>query len=324
MRRIKVVLFAFAMTFCVTSFAQTAEAVQEKFNQAAEAFNNKNYSEAASIFKEVLKMGTTAEGDVAETVKQAKSLLVQSYLNNGKVLAQSKDFDNALVAFKDASALAESSADIRSKANADQMVGAVYGILGNEKFKAADYAAAAVIYNDGYEFNNKDTKNAILAAKSYGLSGDLTKSLALYDAVISLGEKTSRFAPAAKEAKESVVADMLVSSINAIKEKSYDNALSSINIALKYTPEAPNVLLIRLQILNDLKKYSEVVANGPAAYALQPDDVAKSNAAFFIAIAYQELKDNTKAMEYYKKVVAGPNAETAKKLVAELVKVLAS
>lgn len=324
MKSIKLVIFVFAMLIGTSSFAQTAAEVSEKFNEAATAFNEKKFDQAIALFKEVIKMGSTSEENVAEMVSQSKKILLTSYMNKGRMDAQAKKFDAALEEFKAASELAKAIPDIMAEQQADNMVSAVYSVQGTEKFKANDFAGAADVFNKAYTANNKDTKNGLLAAQAYFKAGNTAKSLEIYDSLIKLGETTPKFANAGKEAVAAVVADQTNSMINALKAKKYDEALAAAETALKYDPKAQAILMGRLQVLSEAKRYAEVAKVGPETISELAGEPAKSDAAFFVAIACQELKNLPEAIKYYKQVVAGNNAATAKKMAEDLAKAAAA
>ncbi len=320
MKKIKLTIALFAIMFAGTAFAQTAQEVQTKFNEAAAAFNAKQFSQSAKLFQEVVDMGQTAEEDVTATVKQANSFLVQSYMNSGKMNAQKKQFDAALAEFKNASKVAGSTADLRNKLMADNMISTVYRVQATEKYKANDFAGAAAIAETALTDNDKDFKNGIFAAQCYSKAGNTAKADELFAKVIALGESNSRYANAGAMAKKAATAENMAVVAEALKAKDYTKALAACEKAAKYSPNTPNVELAKIQILNDSKNYAEIAKVGANAVSIQTNPEAKANAAFFVAIAFQELKNNPKAIEYYKQVTVGANAETAKKLIEQLQK----
>ena len=75
-----------------------------------------------------------------------------------------------------------------------------------------------------------------------------------------------------------------------------------------------------IQSANNFKKFDEVIANADQAAQLQSDDELKSTIYFLLGVAYQTKEDKAKAIEAYKKVVAGSNVEAAKAQVEALSK----
>lgn len=83
-------------------------------------------------------------------------------------------------------------------------------------------------------------------------------------------------------------------------------------------PESAGANLLLIQTANNLKKYDVVTAKGAEAYAVQTDDVQKSNIAFLIGVAFQNRGNNAKAAEWLRKVTTGPNVSQAKALLADV------
>ncbi len=320
MKRITKFLTVAALLVAGVAQAQTAAEVQAKFNEAAAAYNEKKFDVAAPLFVEVIEMGETAEEDVDATIKQAKGFAVLSYQNTGKLFAQKKDFDNALNSFRESRDLATSFMDLRNKQTAETFISGVYGLKISEKFKAEDFAGAAAIAEEAYAENDKDYKNAITGAKSYYKMGNTAKGDEMYNKLIALGESNARYAAAKTQALKSMEADKMAVVIAAIGAKDNAKALEAVNGLIAVAPKSPTALMARVQVLNDMKNYAEVVKYGPEAVSAQTTALNKSNAAFFVAIAYQELQDLPKAIEYYNQVVQGGNVETAKKIVEALKK----
>lgn len=316
MRKIKLTLALVATFISFGAFAQTAQEVQTKFNEAATAYNEKKFTVAIPLFKEVISMGEMSEADVTKFVDDAKKFLYTSYINAGKLTARTRDFEAAIKLFQ----LAEKATiNLVEKNGANKMITVCYNAMVNEKIKADDMAGAAEIANKGYEANKRDYKIGVIAARCYAKSGNIAKALTIYDEIIALG-KMPRFVNAAEAAKKSASDDMLSIAINFIKEKNYAQALTALESATKYTPNSAAIEMARIQIFNDTKNYAKIAEFGSNAVAIQTTNINKSNAAFMVAIAYQELKNNAKAIEYYKQVVEGPSVEVAAKLVTQLTK----
>lgn len=316
MKKMKLTLALVAVFFTCSVFAQTAQEVQAKFNEAAEAFNAKKYVAAVPLFEEVISMGDMAEGDVSGILTQAKTFLYTSYMNAGKINARARKFDVAIDLFRKAEGTTMS---LVEKNGASKMVTACYSAQIGAKRKAGDMVGAAAIANEGYQANKRDFKLGTLAAQCYADANDTAKALVIYDEIIAMG-KTPRFVNAAADAKKRAGNTMLGAAIKSIKAKNYTKALTEVEVSLKYAPKDSRAELARIQILNDSKNYAKLVEYGPAAITAQKSALNKSNTAFMVAIAYQELKNNAKAIQYYKQVVEGGSKEVAAKLVVQLSK----
>ena len=317
MRKLKLTLVVIASMFVFTANAQTVQEVQAKFKEAATLFNEKKFVEAIPLFEEVISMGDMAEGDVTDIVSKAQKSIYVANLNTGLQNARSGNFTEAIEFFKSAG---NSTTNMLEKNKANNMITACYTNLTKKEMKAGNIGAAAIIADKRFTENPRDVKVGTLAAHCYANSGNIARSLEIYDTIIKLGETSPRYANDAKAAKDAAGKDMLSIAIDNIKAKDYVNALNNLNLASKYSENNPTIEMARIQVYNTTKEYAKVVEYGPKAVAAQVSADNKSNAAFFVAIAYQELAQKAKAIEFYKQVTTGANAETAKKLVAQLSK----
>ena len=311
----KTILFIIAMVFACGVNAQTVAEVQTKFNAAAAAFNEKKFAESATMFEEVISMGDMAEGDVTTFVDQSKKLLYTSYMNAGKMKAGGKDFTAGLKYFRLAEA---STVNLLQKNNAKKMITACNKAMVGAEIKAGDMAGAAAVAYEGYTSDKRDYTIGLLAAQCYAKSGDVAKADVIYAELIALSKTSPRLANVGVTANKSANSSHLALAIAALNAKDYAKALTCVEAAAKYLPNNAITELARIQILNDSKNYAKVVEFGPKAVTLQATPEKKSAAAFFVAIAYQELAQLPKAIEYYKQVTAGANAATAAKLVTQL------
>ena len=316
MKKLRLTLTAIAALFVLGANAQTVQEVQTKFKDAATLFNEKKYTEALPLFEEVITMGEMAEGDVADLMEKAKKSIFVSNLSLGRQTAKSGDFKKAVTYFEAAEGCTTS---IMEKNNANKMITQCYLLMANKEIKADNMAAAAAIADERYKSDPRDVRVGTVAAQCYVKANNIARAVEIYDGIIKLGE-TPRYANAANSAKESAGKDMLAISIDAIKVKDFDNALTYLDLAAKYSENNPTVEMARIQVYNSLKQYNKVAEYGANAVTVQLDEANKSTAAFFVAIANQELGNKAKAIEYYKMVTTGANSEVAKKLVVQLSK----
>lgn len=316
MKKITLAFAIIATVFTLSVSAQSVQEVQTKFKEAATVFNAKQYAQAIPLFEETISMGEMADGDVNAILDEAKKYIYDSNMQAGKQLAQKRQFQEALKYFK---AAEMSTMNLIEKNNANKIITACYRFLVVAKIKDNDMAGAAAIANKGYIDNKKDIKTGILAAQCYSNAGNLNRALQIYNEIILLG-KTPRYENAANEAKKSASKDILSTAIKQIKSKNYTDAIKTLDLSSAYIKNDQSIEMARIQAYYDTKNYAMVTKIGENTINTQKTALAKSNASFLVAISYQELKNNTKAIEFYKKVISGSNVETAKKLIIQLSK----
>lgn len=311
----------FLVAICVASIAsaQTAADVTAKFNEAAEKYNAKDFASAIPLFEETITMAEDADGDIDATLQNAQKFLITSYMSVGAASAKGGNFDDASESFKKAYDLADMTGSMM-KNRAAQMVSNVYIAKGTSLSKAGSDAEAAEEFNKAYEFNNRDTKAALLAAKHYADAGNNEKGDEIYKSIIELGATHSKYAEAAQQASKAYANNYLVAASEAATAKDYTTVTANLDKIAAVDPTNAQALMMRVQSANNFKKFDDVIKYGDDAVAAQTDNAAKSNLNFMIGAAYQTKENKTKAIEYYKQVTEGSSVDVAKSTIEALSK----
>lgn len=321
MNRIKIMLAAFALVAAGTVSAQTLTDINTKFSDAAAAMGAKDFAKAATLFEQVIDEGMDVEG-AEEMVLGAKKYLPQALFIQGGSAFQQDRLDEALAKFSQASDLAELYGEVGVLNNARMWIGRTVLKQGADAFNSKDYATAAAIFQKGYEANPNDTGVALNLAMSYIEMGDYEKGNEVYKNIIALEGQNSRFEEAVAKAKEEFTSYNLVRASKSAQEKAYADALAAAEDVLAVLPGSPEATMLRLQTYNSMRNYDKVIEVGEAAVEAQTSDEMKSSANFLIGVAYQNKENYAKAIEYYRKVTAGGNADAAKAQITELQKLV--
>ncbi len=320
MRKVKFLLLSLvAMGMASIASAQSAADVTAKFNEAAAKYNAKDFATAIPLFEETISLAENADDDVEETLQNAQKFLITSYMSVGAGEANGGKFDAASESFKKAYELADITGSMM-KNRAAQMVSNVYIAKGTQFSKGGKAAEAAEEFNKAYEFNNRDTKAALLAAKHYADAGNSEKGDALYKSIIELGATHSKYAPAAAQASKAFANNYLVAASEAATANDYAAVTENLDKIAAVDPKNAQGLMMRVQSANKFKKLDDVIKYGDDAVAAQADEASKSTLNFMIGIAYQTKENKAKAIEYFKKVTDGANAEIAKTTIEALSK----
>ncbi len=310
------VLFAAALCFSNYVLAQTAAEVKTKFNEAATAYQAKKMQEAIPLFEKTIEMANASSEDVVEVLENSQKYLANAYLTVGANQAKAGQLDQALATLIKAEDLGDI-ANQTVKMRAGTMISTIYIMQGSELLKAEKFQEAADICNKAVERNNKDTKNALLAAQCYSKAGNAEKATELYKMVIELGKTHSKYEEDATKAKQAFASDLLQ---DATKAEKYEDVKANFDKVMQLDSANAQAYLVLIQSANNFKKFDEVIANADQAAQLQSDDELKSTIYFLLGVAYQTKEDKAKAIEAYKKVVAGSNVEAAKAQVEALSK----
>lgn len=325
MKKMKFVLAAiFAVAAAGTLFAQTPLAeVNLKFTEAASAMQAKDFVKASTLFEKVIDEGLDTAGAEA-LVAGAKKYLPQAIFMMGGAATQQGKLDEALGHFTKASELAELYGEVAVLNNARTWIGRTVIAQGANAFNNKDYATAAAIFQKGYDGNPNDMQVALYLAQSYSGLKEYDKSCEIYKNIIKLDGRDARFDEAVAKAKENFRLDNLERASEAAKGGDFQGAVDAMDVMLEVMPEDADAHMTRLQAYNSLKNYAKMIEIGDAAIAAQTDDAQRSNANYFVGIAYNNTENAARAIQYLTKVTAGPNAAAAKAMIPELQKVAAA
>ena len=319
MNRIKFFMAAVAALFiAVGAGAQDVNAVIDKYNQAAEVLQAKDYEKALSLLNEVVAEGLEAGPDAAEVVSNAQKLMPACYFRIGLVKAKDLKWDEAIDSFTKASEMGELYGDITSMRNANTMIARAYTAMGADAFNDKDYAKAAEIFAKGYEANPNDTALALNLAMSYCEMGDTEQGFKIYNRIMSL--PADKYKDAIDEAKTKIGYYQSIEVSKAIEAQDYDKAFEMMDAILAENAANPVISMMYIQTATNQKQWDKVIAKGEAAAAAQSSDELRSDAYFLLGAAYQNKENKAKAIENYRKVTAGGNVATAKAQIAALSK----
>jgi tetratricopeptide (TPR) repeat protein len=312
-------LFAAAALFVAASVS--AQDINAKYAEAAEAVKARNFAVAIPLFEQVIAEGEGVEG--TETiVAGAKQALPQAYFLTGGAAVQGGKHDEALAAFSKAAELAELYGNATILNNARTWIGRTVNAQGASAFNAKDYATAAAIFQKGYDANPNDTALGMNLAMSYSGLKDFAKSAPIYKNIIALGASDSRFEADAAKARENWSLDVLEQASESAKAGDYQAAVDATTGLLEVIPTDAMASLTRLQAYNMLKNYARVVELGESAAAVQTTPETTSDVWYLVGAAYQNQQNLPKAIEAYRKVTAGENVNGARTQITELQKAL--
>lgn len=315
-----IVAAAAALLLAGSAAAQTNNEVIAKYNEAAGLIQKKQYAEAITALNQTIEMGLAAGGDAVTTVQQAQKLLPACYFRKGLGFAQQGKFEDAIVEFGTAIETGQLYGDASSVRNAQDFLAKSYIALGADAFNSKDYPKAAEIFAKGYAINPNNTDLAMNLAMSYCEMGDYAQGVPIYENVIALGDKHSRFQAAADEAREKLSYYLILAASNAAAEGKADEAYAYIDQLLTIEPQDAEANMLRLQLATNNQAWDKIIEWGEAAAEAQTDPALKSDAYFLLGAAYQNKENKAKAIETYRKVTSGSHAATAREQIELLSK----
>jgi tetratricopeptide (TPR) repeat protein len=317
MNKFKFVLAAAAL---VVAASVSAQDINAKYAEAAEAVKARNFAVAVPLFEQVIAEGDAdADGTIIAGAKQA---LPQAVFMMGGAAFQGGNHDQALTNFSKAAELAELYGNAAILNNARTWISRTVMAQGASAFNAKDYAAAAAIFQRGYDANPNDSALAMNLAMSYSGLKDFAKSAPIYQGIIEKAASDSRFEADAAKARENWSLDALEQASTSAKAGDYQAAIDAVDALLAAIPTDAAANLTRLQSYNSMKNYAKVVELGESAATAQTTPEATSDVYYLVGAAYQNQQNLPKAIEAYRKVTAGDNVAAAKTQITELQKAL--
>jgi tetratricopeptide (TPR) repeat protein len=319
MNKLKIALAAIAL---VVAGSVSAQDVNAKYAEAAEAVKAKNFAVAVPLFEQVIAEGLDAEGAEA-LVAGAKQALPQAVFQMGGAAFQGGKHDEALASFTKAAELAELYGNVGVLNNARTWISRTVMAQGASAFNAKDYAAAAAIFQKGYDANPNDSALGMNLAMSYSGLKDFDKSAPIYKNIIALGERdANRFGADAAKARENWSLDVLEKASESANAGDFDAAIAATDELLSVIADDAAANLTRIQAYNSLKNYARVTELGESAAAAQTTPEAVSDVWYLVGAAYQNMQNLPQAIAAYQKVAAGDNVAAAKAQITELQKIV--
>lgn len=314
----KTLKFILSGAFIMLFGAAMAQDLTTKYTEAAALYTQQKFAEAIPAFEEVMKLSASATDDEMELVAQAKKLLPDLYFRVGGMSAQQGNFDDALVYMTKAYELSELYGNEAMMLRVTPMLSRVYQALGASAFNSKDYPKAIEVFSQAYKKFPTEADPALLLAKSYAESGDLAKATEVYNSVIALESRHSRYATPAATAKKELAGYMLVEASAAAADKDLARVIEATDAVLSSDPANAAAHLLRVQTATNLKDFDKVIEFANAAAEAQTDADKKSDVYFYLASAYENKGNKPLAIENYRKVTTGTNAADAKKQATAL------
>lgn len=289
------------------------------YNEASNAFNAKNFAEAAVKFEQVIDKGIDSElPEDASLVATAKKTLPTCYFMLGGMGVKTKNYDEAVKNFTKSAEMAELYGDMVAAEKAKGWEAKIYQIQGGDAFNNKDYAKASAIFAKGYAADPDNTGMALNLAMSYCELGQYEKGMEIYEAIAA--KTHPKYAEDAAKAKEmmALYTNNQVAKMQAAND--FDGIIAMADGLLAKNPESALAQNVRLQAYANKKDYAKVIELGEAAAAAQTDAADKSLMYYLLGAAYNAKEMKPQAIAAFKQVTAGPAAANAQAALAELTK----
>lgn len=311
-----------ALVLSTNTFAQEPSIeLNNAYANATQKISAKEYAEAISFLEQTLELAYAEEN--AEYLVKAQRYIPVCYYSSGNAKVKAKNLDGALEDYAKAIELGNFYGDTKTVRNAKNQISKIYKSKGAGAYNKKNYAAAAEVFAKGYEANRQDTDLALYLAMSYCEMGDYTNGVRVYTDIIALETRHSKFAKAAATAKEKLSNYLLVKAQEENKKGDKDAVYATLEILVDAVPARFDNQIYRLNTAANNKDWANLAAWGEQALPhFKGNDVQLSDINYLVAVAYDSMDENEKAIEAYKCVTAGKQVAAAKKRANELAKFL--
>lgn len=295
----KKVLVSVCALFAALSlgFAQDVNEATDVYNAGAEALTLGNKEDALRYFVKAHTIAVECGEAGAEIVANCESIMPQLSLSIAKDLLKEGEYETAVEKLAETVTLAEKLGAETTAVEAQALIPQAYIQKGTKLLKAKEFEAAVEAFQKTLEVDPSNAKAALYMGQAYDKLGNTEKAVETYELAASLGQE--------KTANKQLSGIFLKKANAANKAKKFAEAIENADKSNSYLENADACYIAGLAAQN-LSKAEKAIASFEKYVELKPGAGNVAAVKFTIATLYQGLKNNAKAIEYYKMVENDP------------------
>lgn len=292
-----IILIAAAMMTAGAASAQDLASASEIFNNGVEQLNAGDKLAALTAFRDALKIGEGLGSEGEALVGNCKKAIPGVLLALAKQYNNEKKFGEAVSYAEEAAKYAEQYEDFDTLGEANEILPALKEagafFEGETLLKAKNYAGAIEAYKKTLELDPTNGNAALRLVQANCEAGNFEEAKAALEAAKAAGKEDA--------ATDVIGKAYLKKASAALKAKNYSAALAEAQSAGEFIQNG-NVYLIAGQAASKIAGKESVALQSYEKY-LEVAPTAKNSGAiaYTVGALYQQQKNNTKALEYYKK-----------------------
>lgn len=219
----------------VSVLGQSVVDAGAKYNDANNAYNEKDYAGAIATYSEALEMAKLAGPEAEELKGKIETQLTNSYLKQG-ISIYKKDMDGALVSLDKGYAFANELNDTKSAKKFASAIAQIRTKKGDdlrdeEKLEEA-YAEYEIALNMKANYPNALYGQGMV----YKEKGELEKMTEKMDLVVTYGANNPKMEKIVAAAKANAARSLLAKAAEELNGEKYDKASEYIEMSLSYAP----------------------------------------------------------------------------------------
>lgn len=278
-------------------FAQDVNEATDLYNHGAEAIALGDKTGAMEYFQKAYNLAVECGEAGAEIVANCESIMPSLSLSIAKDALKEGDYEGAVAKLHETVALADKLGADATSVEAQALIPQAFIQKGTKLLKAKEYEAAVEAFQKTIEVDPGNAKAALYIGQAYDKLGNTEKAVESYELAASLGQE--------KAANKQLSGIFLKKANAANKAKKFAEAIEMADKSNSYLENADACYIAGLAAQN-LSKTEKAIASFEKYVELKPGAGNVSAVKFTIATLYQGLKNNAKAIEYYKMVENDP------------------
>ncbi|MDD4142045.1 MAG: hypothetical protein PHR20_04515 [Bacteroidales bacterium] len=283
----------------IASFAQTLNDAGEKFNQGNENYKAKNYAEAITSYTEALSICEQLGEEASALTPKIQKMIPQSKVQYAKALVGANNTDEALTILEEASKEAETLGEDKLKKSADNLVANIYVAYAGAAYGEKNWDKVIENCDKAITMNKSSQKAYLYKALSYSEMEDA-------DAMTAAAEMAIKIADAHNDDKTSSTAKQVAGTFfvnkaqKLIADKKYEDAITSLDNAISFSPSSEATLYYKASCLNKLSRYDDAITTSLLALTTESESSEIRNGINLeLARAYEAKGDTANACTYY-------------------------
>ena len=295
----KKVLVSVCALFAALSlgFAQDVNEATDVYNAGAEALTLGNKEDALRYFVKAHTIAVECGEAGAEIVANCESIMPQLSLSIAKDLLKEGEYETAVEKLAETVTLAEKLNAETTVAEAQALIPQAYIQKGNKAIKSKLFEEAVEAFSQALAIDPTNGRATLLLGQAYDKLGNVEKAVENYELAATLGQE--------KTANKQLAAIFLKKANAANKAKKFAEAIENADKSNSYLENADACYIAGLAA-QSLSKSEKAIASFEKYVELKPGAGNVAAVKYTIAALYQGLKNNAKAIEYYKMVENDP------------------
>jgi len=303
--------------FAFVVMAQSVEEVGAKYNDGNSLYKEKDYTNAISAYEAGIELANEVGFEADELKGKMETQLMNAYYKNG-LQYKKIGISAAIASLERAYAKAGELGDDSMKSKSAKTVAKLRSAKGNSFLKKDKTEDAFAEYEMALEMDPNCVKAYYGKGLVYKSKDDYKNMLINMDKVIEIGADNPKAAKTVKKAKSTTSKALVNAGAKEIQREHGKKAAEYINKSFNYAPGNAKAYYYLALAYNKTNNWDDAITAANKAIGMEDKD--KGDMYFALGQAYEGKGDTAGACTAYKSVTTGPNVESAKYQITQVLK----